>query len=122
VNVPVAVAIALVVGFFGGMVGIGGVALIIPALIHLLRLPARVAIGTSLAVGLFGALAAFVGKAATAQIDPVLGAIVFVAALVVSPVGAAVSVRTHPGALTAGLAVLVLLAALRIAWTAVSGA
>ena len=121
VNVPLARGTALVVGFFGGLVGIGGVALIIPALIHLLRLPPRVAIGTSLGVGFFGAAAAFVGKAATAQIDPLLGAIVFVAALLVSPVGAALSLRTHPRALTAVLSLVVLLAAVRITWTAVSG-
>ncbi len=122
VNVPVAIAIALVVGFFGGLVGIGGVALIIPALIHLLRLPSRVAVGTSLGVGFFSALAAFVGKAASAQIDPLLGAIVFAAALLVSPVGAALSLRTQARTLTVVLAAVVLLAAVRIAWTAVSGA
>ncbi len=122
VNVPLALAIALVLGFFGGMVGIGGVALIIPALVHLLRLPPRVAIGTSLGVGFFAALAAVVGKAATAQIEPLLGVIVFAAALVVSPVGAALSTRAQPRTLTFALAVIVLLAAVRIAWTAVSGA
>jgi len=65
--------------------------------------------------------AALVGKAATAQIDPPLAAIVFVSALVASPIGAAVSVRTQPRALLAILAVIVMFAALRIAFTAVTG-
>lgn len=121
VNVPVALAIAIVLGFFGGMVGVGGIAFIIPALIHLLRLPPRVAIGTSLGVGFFGAVAGLVGKAATAQVDPLLGAIVFGAALLVSPVGVALSVRAAPRALTTALAVLVVLAAVRIAWSALTG-
>ena len=51
----------------------------------------------------------------------VLAAIVFVSALVASPVGAAVSVRTQPRALLAILAGIVMLAAIRIAFTAVTG-
>lgn len=116
-----AIPIALVLGFFGGMVGIGGIAFIIAALVYLLRVPPRVAIGSSLGIGLFAAVAALVGKAATAQIDPPLAAIVFVAALVASPIGAAVSVRTQPRALLAILSGIVILAAIRIAITAVTG-
>jgi uncharacterized membrane protein YfcA len=116
-----AIPIALVLGFFGGMVGIGGIAFIIAALVYILRVPPRVAIGSSLGIGLFAAVAALVGKAATSQIDPPLAAIVFVSALVASPVGAAVSVRTQPRALLAILSVVVMLAAIRIALTAVTG-
>src|SRR2546422_2667826 len=116
-----AIAISLVLGFFGGMVGIGGIAFIIAALVYLLRVPTRIAIGSSLGIGLFAAVAALVGKAATAQIDPPLAGIVFVSALVASPVGAAVSVRTQPRALLAILAGIVMLAAIRIAFTAVTG-
>ena len=116
-----AIPIALVLGFFGGMVGIGGIAFIIAALVYLLRVPPRIAIGSSLGIGLFAAVAALVGKAATAQIDPPLAAIVFVSALVASPVGAAVSVRTQPRALLALLAAIVMLAAIRIAFTAATG-
>jgi uncharacterized protein len=117
----VAIPIALVLGFFGGMVGIGGIAFIIAVLIYFLRVPPRIAIGSSLGIGLFSAVAALIGKAATAQIDPPLAAIVFVSALVASPVGAAVSVRTQPRALLAILAVTVMFAAIRIAFTAVTG-
>src|SRR6059058_6223908 len=116
-----AIPIALVLGFFGGIVGIGGIAFIIAALVYILRVPPRIAIGSSLGIGLFAAVAAVIGKAATAQIDPPLAAIVFVSALVASPVGAAVSVRTQPRALLALLAAIVVLAAIRIAFTAVTG-
>jgi len=117
----VAIPISLVLGFFGGMVGIGGIAFIIAALVYLLRVPPRIAIGSSLGIGLFAAIAALIGKAATAQIDPPLAAIVFVAALVASPIGAAVSVRTQPRPLLAILAVVVILAAIRVALTAITG-
>jgi uncharacterized membrane protein YfcA len=89
--------------------------------VYVLRVPPRVAIGSSLGIGLFAAVAALVGKAATAQIDPPLAAIVFVSALVASPIGAAVSVRTHPRALLAILSVVVIIAAIRIAVTALTG-
>src|SRR5947209_8611093 len=70
---------------------------------------------------LFGAFVALIGKAATAQIDPPLAAIVFVSALVASPVGAAVSVRTQPRVLLGILSVIVIVAAIRIAITALTG-
>ena len=116
-----AIPIALVLGFFGGIVGIGGIAFIIAALVYILRVPPRIAIGSSLGIGLFAAVAALIGKAATAQIDPPLAAIVFISALVASPIGAAVSVRTQPRALLTILSVVVILAAIRIALTAVAG-
>src|SRR5713101_1777132 len=117
----IAIPTALVLGFFGGIVGIGGIAFIIAALVYMLRVPPRIAIGSSLGIGLFAAVAALIGKAATAQIDPPLAAIVFISALVASPVGAAVSVRTQPRALLAVLSVVVVVAAIRIAVTALTG-
>lgn len=121
VNVPLAMGIAAVLGFFGGMVGIGAIAFIISALVFLLRIPARVAIGTSLAIGLLLALAGAAGKAATAQIDPLSGAIVLACAAVASPVGAAVGQRSHPRALMLLLAVLVGATAVRMLWQAATG-
>ncbi len=122
VNAPLAVGIAAVIGFFGGMVGIGAIAFIIAALVYVLRIPAHVAIGSSLAIGFFSALAGFLGKAATAQIDPLLGVIVFASALVAAPIGAAVSQRSRPKVLLTLLAVLVGLTAVRMLWQAITGA
>lgn len=121
VNVPLAVSIAAVIGFFGGMVGIAAIAFIIAALIYVLRIPPRVAIGSSLGIGMFSAVAALVGKAATAQVDPLLALIVLGAAVVTSPIGAALSVRTRPGVLVQMLAIVVFLAGVRMAWQAVTG-
>jgi uncharacterized membrane protein YfcA len=121
VNQPVAVALAIVIGGFGGMVGIGAIAFIVAALVYFLRVPPRVAIGSSLGIGMFGAIAALIGKAATAQVDPKLAAVVVVSALVASPIGAWVSVRTKTASLMRLLAVIVALAAVRIAWTAITG-
>src|SRR6267142_2290998 len=105
---------------------VGGVMLLLPVTprderAEDIRADPRLAIPIALVLGLFAAVAALIGKAATSQIDPPLAAIVFISALVASPVGAAVSVRTQPRALLAILAVIVMLAAIRIAFTAVTG-
>ena len=121
VNTPLAVTLAVVIGGFGGMVGIGAIAFIVAALVYFLRVPPRVAIGSSLGIGMFGAVAAFIGKATTAQIDPTLAVIVVVSALVGSPLGAWVSVRTGAHLLIRLLAVVVAIAGLRIAWSALTG-
>jgi len=121
VNVPLAIGISVVLGFFGGMVGIGAIATIIGALVYLLRVPPRIAIGTSLGIGMFAAVAALIGKAATAQVDPPLAAIVAIVALVASPIGAWVSIRTQPQILMRVLAAVVVIAALRMAATAIFG-
>lgn len=120
-NVPLAVAIAGGLGLLGGMVGVGGIAFIIAVLVYVLRVPARVAIGTSLGIGLFGASAALLGKAATAQVDLTLATLVVGAALVGSPAGAWLSVRSRPRVLLVVLAVIVAASGLRIAWTAAFG-
>ena len=117
----VAVTLAVVIGAFGGMVGIGAIAFIVAALVYFLKVPARVAIGSSLGIGLFGAVAALIGKAATEQVDPKLAAIIVVSALVASPIGASVSVRTRTDVLMRILAVVVAVAAVRIAWSAFAG-
>lgn len=121
VNTPVAIVLASLIGWFGGMVGIGAIAFIVASLVYFLRVPPRVAIGSSLGIGMFGAVAALVGKAATAQVDPVLAVIVVVTALVASPIGAWVSVRTRTDMLIRALAAVVVLAAIRIAWSAITG-
>ena len=121
VNQPLAIALAVVIGGFGGMVGIGAIAFIVAALVYFLKVPARIAIGSSLGIGMFGAVAAFIGKAATAQIDPRLAAVIVATALIGSPLGAWTSVRTRSAILMRLLALIVAIAAVRIAWSAISG-
>jgi uncharacterized protein len=121
ISAPLAAGLAAFIGFFGGMVGIGAIAFVIAALVYLLRVPPRIAIGSSLGIGVFGAVAALVGKAATAQVDPYLAAIVLATALVASPAGSAASRRTPARLLMLALAVVVALAGVRMAWQALTG-
>src|SRR5256712_3676501 len=108
---PLAIAIALVIGFFGGMVGIGGIAFIIAALVYMLRVPARLAIGTSLGIGLFAAVAPPRRKAPTAPIHAPPASIRFRSAVVAAPGGAAVGVPPQPRLPLRVLSPLVIVAA-----------
>ncbi len=71
-NRAAAVSLGVVTGFFVGMVGAGGGFLLIPMMIYLLKVPVRIAVGTSLAIVALGATAGTIGKAVTGQVDWIL--------------------------------------------------
>ncbi|NOY69735.1 MAG: sulfite exporter TauE/SafE family protein [Deltaproteobacteria bacterium] len=64
-----AVASAGAVGLLGGLVGQGGSFILIPVMISYVNVPTRIAIGSNLAIVFLSSLAAFIGKAATGQIE-----------------------------------------------------
>ncbi len=63
-----AVLVGVVIGTLSGIVGQGGAFLFIPAMLLLLQIPTRVAIGTALAVGIAASGAVFLGRVGTDQI------------------------------------------------------
>lgn len=67
-NTSGAIAIALSVGFFGGIVGAPGAFLLSPLMMTVLRIPTRITIGSTLGIVVFSALSASVGKVATGQV------------------------------------------------------
>ena len=106
---------ALGVGFFGGMVGQSGAFLTIPLLIHLLRVPTRMAIGSSLGVTFFAALAGSFGKSIGGGPIVLSQVGVLVAgSLIGSQLGAALSHRVTAMSLRYVLAVLIGASALRM--------
>ena len=113
--VPLAVGIALAIGLLGGMVGQGGSFLLIPLMLHTLRLPTRVVIGSNLALVLFSSLAGFAGKAATGQVPFYLAVFLVAGALPGAQLGSVLSRRTPPRWLRLALAVVIGVAALGIA-------
>lgn len=110
-NIPVAVSIALVIGFLGGLVGQGGSFILIPLLLHVLRLPTRVVIGSNLALVFLASLAGLVGKAATGQVPFLPAVLLVLAAVPGAQIGSIVSHRTSPRWLRSTLAVVIALAA-----------
>jgi hypothetical protein len=110
-NIPLAVSIALVIGFLGGLVGQGGSFILIPLMLHVLRLPTRVVIGSNLALVFLASLAGFVGKAATGQVPLLPAVLLVVAAVPGAQIGSVLSQRTSPRWLRTTLAVVIALAA-----------
>lgn len=109
-----AAASGVMIGFLGGVVGQGGGFLIVPVLIYVLRIPVRVALGSSLAIGLISGTAGFAGKALTAQIPLWPSIAVVVGALVGSLVGSRISQQISQGVLRRVLAVVIIAVAVRI--------
>ncbi|MBI4582741.1 MAG: sulfite exporter TauE/SafE family protein [Planctomycetes bacterium] len=113
-NLPMALAIALAVGLLSGLVGQGGSFILIPLMLRFLRLPTRIVIGSNLALAVFSSLAGFVGKLVTGQI-PLLPAMAIVAgAIPAAQLGGACSQRARPRWLRLCLAVLIMLAAIKM--------
>jgi len=67
-SVPLAIAIPCILGWFLGMVGQGGAFILIPFMLCVLRVPTRVALGSSLGILLFSTTAGLIGKLATDQV------------------------------------------------------
>lgn len=102
------------VGLVAGIVGSGGAFLILPMLVVLLRVPLRVAIGSSLAIAALGSLFGFVGKLVTGQISFSLAAPVLVGAVVGAPVGASLSRHLSARTLRSTLVAVLLAAAVGV--------
>lgn len=119
-NAPLAVGVALPLGFLLGMLGQGGAFIIIPVLLYVLRIPLRVALGSMLAIGIFSATAGLAGKAATGQV-PLLPALAMLAGAVpFARLGGWVGRRTDVRYLRWLLAAVILLSAVKI-WSDILG-
>lgn len=105
---PQAAAVALGVGLLGGLVGQSGAFLTIPLLIHVLRMPTRLAIGSSLGITFCAALAGSFGKFFGG--GPIVWtqvAVLAAGSLLGSQLGSALSHRVAPTSLRYVLAALI---------------
>lgn len=103
------------VGFLSGIIGQGGAFIILPLLIHLLKVPVRTAIGTTVVVSFLSAAAGFLGKWGTNQIPFLWGGLVAAGALLGGQVGGTVSHRLNTATLRRLLFLLVAGSMVRIA-------
>jgi uncharacterized membrane protein YfcA len=111
-----AVVTLTLIGGASGLVGAGGAFLTMPVMIALLRLPVRLAIGTSLAVTGVSAFTGVLGKALTAQIPLGPAGAVVLGSLMGARLGSRVSRRVPVRVLRLVLAGLVALVAVRVWW------
>jgi uncharacterized membrane protein YfcA len=109
----------LLLGFGTGiltvLLGVGGGFIIVPAMIYLLGMPARIVVGTSLAMMLaVSAATTFIHSVSTHSVDIVLAGLLLVGSVFGAQYGAVLATRLKPDLLRLALAVLILLVALRM--------
>ncbi|HXG99173.1 MAG TPA: sulfite exporter TauE/SafE family protein [Sphingomicrobium sp.] len=110
----------LALGFLSGiltvLLGVGGGFILIPAMIYILGMAARVVIGTSLVMILaVSAVTTMIHAMTTQAVDIVLAALLLVGGVVGAQYGAVLATRLRPDLLRLALAIIILLVALRMA-------
>jgi len=114
--IPV-VAIGLIIGFIGAIMGIGGGFLLVPMLIYLLRVPTSTVIGTSMVLTLVTMASATVMHAATNHlVDAVLALILMVGGVIGAQFGARTGQKMSGERLRLMLGILVFAVGLRFAY------
>jgi uncharacterized protein len=109
----------LALGFLAGsltvLLGIGGGFILVPAMIYLLGMPARVVIGTSLYMVLVvSASTTMVHSLTTRAVDIVLAGLLLIGGVVGAQYGALMTTRLKPDYVRLALAVIILLVGLRM--------
>src|SRR5512135_249846 len=111
---PTAIIIGVSLGFLIGLVGQGGAFIIIPILLYVLKIPLRVALGSTLAIGLFSSSAGLVGKVATGQVPFHMAAALLVGAMPSARFGGFVGKKTKTQYLRWLLAAIIIGTAVKI--------
>lgn len=109
----------LALGFAAGvltlLLGVGGGFILVPAMIYLLGMPARVVIGTSLVMILaVSGATTMVHAMTTRSVDIVLAALLLIGGVVGAQYGAILASRIKPDLLRLALAIIIMLVALRM--------
>jgi uncharacterized membrane protein YfcA len=113
-NKPLAISIGVSIGFLIGLVGQGGAFIIIPILLYVLKIPLRVALGSTLAIGLFSSSAGLFGKIATGQVPFYMAVPLLLGAIPAAQLGSFVGKKTKTQYLRWLLAVIIIATAVKI--------
>ena len=115
---PVAIVIGVVIGFSIGLVGQGGAFILIPMMLYVLKIPLRVALGSTLAIGLFSSSAGLVGKVATGQVPYLMALPLIIGAMPAARIGSIVGKKTNTQFLKWLLAAIIFATAVKV-WSAI---
>lgn len=113
-NRPLAIAVAALVGIMGGIVGQGGAFILVPLMLHVLHLPTRITLGSSLGIVFFSSISGFIGKLATCQINLHLAAFLVAGAVLGAQLGGYLSRMVSTVRLRKLLTLLVALTAIKM--------
>jgi len=109
-------ALGFVAGILTVLLGVGGGFILVPAMIYLLGMAARVVVGTSLVMILaVSAVTTMVHAMTTQAVDIVLAALLLVGGVIGAQYGAVLATRLRPDLLRLALSIIILLVALRMA-------
>jgi uncharacterized membrane protein YfcA len=115
---PTAIVIGVVIGFSIGLVGQGGAFILIPMMLYVLKIPLRVALGSTLAIGLFSSSAGLAGKVATGQVPYLMTLPLIIGAIPAARFGSIVGKKTNTRFLKWLLAAIIFATAVKV-WSAI---
>ena len=109
-------ALGFLAGVLSVLLGVGGGFILVPAMIYILGMAARVVVGTSLVMILaVSAVTTMVHAMTTHAVDIVLAGLLLVGGVIGAQYGAVLATRLRPDLLRLALAIIILLVALRMA-------
>lgn len=109
-----AVVGGLSMGGVAGFVGQGGAFLFVPFMIHVLRIPTRMSLGSSLVISAMSGFAGFIGRVGTGQIDYFLAAALILGAVPAAQLGGWLSSRLDSVVLRRVLGIIISITAIRM--------
>jgi len=110
-NKLLATIVGLVIGTLSGIIGQGGAFLFIPAMLYILRIPTRIAIGSALAIGIASSIFVLLGRLGTHQIPYIMSLVLVLGVVLGAQLGSTLSQKTPRVVLRRILAVLITAAA-----------
>jgi hypothetical protein len=107
--------LGIITGIMTMLLGVGGGFIMVPAMLYILGMGAQVVVGTSLFQILFTTIATtLIHSVTTHAVDIVLAMLLLVGGVVGAQIGARLAMKSDPARLRLGLAIVVLLVALRV--------
>ncbi|MBT2758455.1 sulfite exporter TauE/SafE family protein [Mesobacillus foraminis] len=113
-NKWLAALFSVIIGIGAGIVGAAGAFLLVPIMLVVLKIPTRMTIASSLAITFISSIGATVGKITTGQVEYGPAAIMVVASLIASPLGAMAGKKMNTQVLQVVLALVILSTAIKI--------
>ena len=95
-NLLYVVPIVLFTGFVSGMVGISGGSFLVPLMVLLIRVPMKIAIGTSTTLVMFTALSGFLGHLSSGHFDLKFALPLAVGGILGAIIGSRLTLKTNP--------------------------
>ncbi|MEK5271317.1 sulfite exporter TauE/SafE family protein [Aeribacillus sp. FSL K6-8394] len=102
-----AIFFAFIIGVASGIVGAAGAFIIVPVMLVILKIPTRIAIGSSLAITFISSIGATIGKMFGGHMLLVPSMVMVVASLIAAPLGAQLSKKMNTKILEMVLLVLI---------------